>query len=405
MNKINNYRTLVYLTILAFLVRMVVSFYIADLTHPEMWEFGMIARSLLKGDGFVFLALTQNVPSAFMPPGLPFIYFSIFKILGDNSNAYTAILILNAMLGGLSVLLIYKVSLDIFGKACAFISAFIMAFSPIMIYSSSAFNSIIIYQVLLLLSAFLFNKIYLFDRTTKLWKNRSLKLPVLLGVTLGIFLYFRAEVLIFIIIISTFFALKKYYVYAFIIFAVSLLIISPWTARNYITFGKLIPVSTSMGYNFYTGHGDENSTFVYKKRVSQLNEDQTFELKQSDISFDIAFDYIISHPKEELKEALNKIFSLWIVDKYRDSSRHPVYLLSWIPLLILFPVGLFFIFKDKIIMGRSLFIISYLILSTILVVTFFNIPRYQIQMSVLVIPVAVFGLLKIFPKLKLSIIS
>lgn len=395
----NDNKTILFLAIIAVLLRLALSFFIVDFNNPEMWEFGMIARSLLNGEGYVYLAITKNVTSAFMPPGLPVIYYAFFKLLGDNSLTYHVILIFDAILSGISVMLVYRITSDIFDRITAFYSAVVAVFSPILIYSSTAFNSLIIYQVLLLFSIYFFNRIYFQGNAEKTKKGKN-KYAVLLGITLGVFLYFRAEALLFILIITVFFLFKRNFLNAFIICTLSLLIISPWTIRNYVTFGKFIPISTSMGYNFYLGHGDDNSTNIYKERISKLDEDRSFEIKQSEISFDIAFNYMNNHPKEEIIESLNKIRSLWITDYYRDSARNPVYLAFWLPLLLFFITGIYFIFNNKMLRSKTLILNTYFIFSTLLVIVFFNIPRYQIQMSVLIIPVAVFGLVNIFPKLK-----
>ena len=77
----NKNKTIYYIAALAVLLRIAASYFIADLQNPEMWEFGIIARNLLNGEGFTFEALTKNVPSAFMPPGLPYLYYLIFLII------------------------------------------------------------------------------------------------------------------------------------------------------------------------------------------------------------------------------------------------------------------------------------------------------------------------------------
>lgn len=399
-------KSIYYVAIIAFLLRIIVSLFIVDFKNPEMWEFGIIARSLLNGDGYVFPAITKNVTSAFMPPGLPFVYFSVFKLIGDNSYSYFTILIINALLSSISVILLYNVSKNIFNKETAFYSSCFVCLSPILIYSSTTFNSIIFYQVLLLLSLFFLNKIYFLLKgynSISISKNRSN--VFLLSIVLGVFLYFRAEVLIFILLITLFLLFKKKYFDASIVLVFSMLFISPWSVRNYLSFGKIIPVTTSMGYNFYTGHGDDNSTFVYKEKIASLPEDTSFEISQSDISFELAFDYIKDHPGSVILESFNKVSSLWIADSYRATAKHPIYLFTWLSLLLSFIAGSFFVFNDKQLRSKTFLIYTYLIISTILVIVFFNIPRYQIQMSITMIPIAMYGLLNIFPKLKSFILK
>ena len=139
---------------------------------------------------------------------------------------------------------------------------------------------------------------------------------ILLAVTLGLFLYVMAEILILIFVLFALYMIKKKLSNAVLILFIPIIIISPWTIRNYIVFGRIIPVTTSSGYNFYTGHGDAASTIDYNRLVNSLKEDSAFEIKKSDISYEIAFKYIKENPLEDFKESMSRIADLWIYDKY-----------------------------------------------------------------------------------------
>ncbi|HRJ84431.1 MAG TPA: glycosyltransferase family 39 protein [Ignavibacteria bacterium] len=386
---------------LAFILRIVASYFMADLQTPEMWEFGMIARNLLNGEGFTFEALTKNVPSAFMPPGLPYIYYIVFYLIGDNSTGYFFILLLNSVLASTTVVLLYMLTSIYFNRTIAIITAFFTAISPVYIYSATSFNSIVIYQFLLILSLLLFSKLFNQSNTYAGGANRvSMKYTILLGFVSGIFLYFRAESLVFILFITFYLLKNKFVSRSVVYFFICVIMISPWTIRNYITFGKLIPVSTSFGYNFYTGHGDEASTEIYKQKLSLIEEDKNFEIMKSNIALETAFDYIKNNPVSEVKESVRKVFSLWVFDLYRQSSRNPVYLIMWLPVLFFFTIGTFRLFQNrkKYIILKPVY--YYLVFSTLLVIVFFNIPRYQVQMSIVLVPIAVFGLLNLKHKMK-----
>jgi hypothetical protein len=196
----------------------------------------------------------------------------------------------------------------------------------------------------------------------------------------------------FAVIISILFFLKREMIRGLLVLLIPVLLILPWTIRNYYTFGTIVPVSTSMGYNFYTGHGDDLSTVAYLRTVSQLKEDSTFEINKSKISFEHAIEYISNHPKDDAAESIKKIFSLWVLDLYRDTAKNPVYISVWLPTLLIFVIGLFKSLKIQPVRENIKILILYLLFSTALVVLFFNIPRYQIQMSIVMVPTAMFGL-------------
>lgn len=399
----NKNKTIYYIAALAVLLRIAASYFIADLQNPEMWEFGIIARNLLNGEGFTFEALTKNVPSAFMPPGLPYLYYLIFLLFGDNSFGYFVILLLNALVAGFTVILIYRLSLKYFNNKIAFTASLLTAIFPVYIYSSISFNSIVIYQFLLILLLLQFDRFY---SNRKLTPGTAQKIPVyyavLTGITSGIFLYFRAEAVIFILFITVYLATNKFIKHSIIFLFICIMMILPWNIRNYNTFGKFIPVSTSFGYNFYTGHGDDASTEVYKERLSLVPEDKNFEIRKSEIALETAFLYIKNNPINEIKESIKKVFSLWVIDIYRETSKNPVYLFSWLPVLLFFIAGTFKIYRNRGKYWRLNPVYFYLLFSTVLVIMFFNIPRYQIQMSISLIPISVFGFLYITNKLNIT---
>lgn len=390
-------KILIILVILAFAIRIICVFTFANITNPEMWEFGKIARNLVAGNGFRYIANSIDVSSAYMPPGLPFIYFVFFKLFGDIGITYVYILLFNAFLASMNVIIIYKIAQLIYDSKIGIISAGYAAISPIFIISTINYNSIIIYQVLIGLTFLLFLKYQSAGLVfNKVFRSDRLKYLLFLSLTLGLFIYFRSETLGFIAILCIYLISKKRMIDSLILLFVSVLIISPWTIRNYLTFGKIIPVSTSVGYNFYLGHSDDIAADIYKNQVSLLKEDSTYETEKSRIGFEEAFQFIKEHPADDIKESFSKVISLWFIDKYRESAKSPVYILTWITTLILFFTGYIKSLKDKNMRSKLFFMGSYLVFSTILVLVFFNIPRYQIQMSFIMVPTAMFGLYNIY---------
>lgn len=386
-------QTLIFLFCFALLIRIASIFTIANLENPEMWEFGKIARNLLAGLGYSHPTFQTTVPSAYMPPGLSYIYYFFFKIFGDNSTSYILILTLNSLLASFSAIIIYKLAMKIYeDKTIALMSSIYIAFSPILIFSTINFNSIIIYQVLIGLIFIYFMKSY--SRPEII----NLRTVVMLSILLGIFLYFRSEMLAFTLLIASLFVIKKKFYtpvrlwWAALILLIPILIISPWSIRNYIVFGKIIPITTSFGYNFYIGHSDQDTDRKFNKRIFTLKEDSTFELKMSELGIETALEHIKEKPEAEIIVSLNKIKSLWITDDFREQAKHPLYLIVWIPTLIFFTIGYYKSLKSKSYRDKLFFLNIYLIFSTLLAVVFFNLPRYQIQMSFIMIPTAMHGL-------------
>jgi 4-amino-4-deoxy-L-arabinose transferase-like glycosyltransferase len=386
-------KLVIYISIFAFIIRAFSIFLFANYQDPEMWEFGAIARNLLSGIGYQYKALLVNVPSAHMPPGLPFLYYIFFLLLGDNTACYIVILFFNAVLSSVSILILYSLAEKLYCEKIGLYSALYASLSPILIFSSINFNSIIIYQILITLLYIYYIKIFLFQKETH--KKENYGAVIALGIITGVFLYFRSEMLGFMLILFSVFIFSKKIKLGFIYIFISIIIISPWTIRNYFVFGKIIPVTTSFGYNLLMGHGGNEPSEEYKQKILELREDSTFEIRESELSYKIALDYIKSDPSGEALGIFKKIYSLWIVDTYREQSKHPLYLFIWLPTLLLFIAGLYDSLKNSELRSKLSFLMLYITFSTILVIVFFNIPRYQIQMSFVLIPTAMYGLEKL----------
>jgi hypothetical protein len=213
---------------------------------------------------------------------------------------------------------------------------------------------------------------------------------------LGIFLYFRAELLALIVIISILFVIRKQYKKAILVLAIPVIMISPWTIRNYVVFGKLVPVSTSGGYNFFIGHGDEAAAEDFKEAAGKLTEDSTFEIRKSHLGYKEGMSYIKSHPMAEVKQSIKKVFHLWIADKIGKGYREPLFFAIWIVTITFFISGLGASLKRPEFRYKMLFLLVHLAFSTAFVVVFYNIPRYQVQMSFIMIPTAAFGFMQFF---------
>lgn len=383
--------------LLAFLIRIICIFLFGNIHNPEMWEFGAIARNLVNGIGYKYIAVSIDVPSAHMPPGLPFIYYLLLKFFGDNSFGFFAILLTNSMLSCVSILVLYNLSLKIYNKRVALYSSIYASLSPIFLFSTISYNSIIFYHLLIALSYYYFLKI---SESIKADNIKTKHDIVILGIISGVFLYFRSEIFGLIIIIFLYMIFKKKFRLSLLYITIPIMIIAPWTVRNYYVFGKIIPVTTSFGYNVLMGHGGNEPALEYEQKVSTLTEDSTFEIKKSELALKIAIDCITSNPQNEIVNSLKKLFSLWVIDTYRELAKNPLYLTVWLPTLGLFITGIFFSLKNSETKIKLTFLFIYLLFSSAIVILFFNIPRYQIQMSFVMVPTSMYAIEKILSKIK-----
>jgi 4-amino-4-deoxy-L-arabinose transferase-like glycosyltransferase len=378
-----------------------------------MWEFGTLARNLLMGKGYsinvIDLQSSSVVTSAHMPPGLPFLFYGFFQVFGDNSTTWLLILLFNTILATCSVFVLFLIAERMYGYQVAVLSGIFAAFYPPLIFSAANFNSIIIYQLLLGLIFIYFLKIY----ERKYGENPYTKDTLLLAICFGSIYYFRAEMPLLMIVVAAILLFKRRIAASATVF-VSLVIISPWTVRNYSTFGKFVPISTSMGLNFHIGHnyltkgsGWLNGTneippyFTPElgEKLKQLPLDTYLELDASAIAFQQGLDFTISNPETEVLNSFRKLFYLWVIDLNNPKSKSPLYFVPWFVLLLLFCWGCRLTYRIPGGRVKMIFPLVYLIFSTTLAVIFFSIPRYQVQMSYIMIPTAMYCLDTILRKL------
>lgn len=125
----NRKKFLLSIIALAFILRIICIIMFGNITNPEMWEFGILARNLLTGNGYSYPYFGTNVVSAYMPPALGYIYFIFFYLFGDNSTSYIMILLLNSVISAFNVLIIFRISEIIYNINIAALSALYYCFS------------------------------------------------------------------------------------------------------------------------------------------------------------------------------------------------------------------------------------------------------------------------------------
>lgn len=368
------------------ILRVICLFLFADTRNPEMWEFGILSKNLYNGLGYSFAYYNSVVPSAIMPPGVPFIYYCFFLIFGITSFTFVLILLFNIILSAVCNLIMYFLSKNIFDERIALYSTAYFCFSPIFIYSSILFSTVVVYH---------FFSGILFILFIKYFNNRHispLKSGLISGIVFGLSFYFRAEFLLLAIIIILMYIFSKQIKLAFTILIISTIVILPWSVRNYITFGKVVPVSTNSGLNFLMGHSPMVYDSIYVSFMKELPKDSQFEIEASNRSFERGVQFIASNPLFEVKEDVRKIFSLWFFDSFRRESSNIMYITIWLCTLVLFFIGLIKTFNKEELRKKLVFLYVFLIFSTFLVIIFYNVPRYQVQMSYNMVPVSMYGL-------------
>ena len=128
-----------YAILTALVVRlMVVAFVYRGFLDPgrDHWEFGyetgMVARSIVTGHGFGNPYWGQTGPTALITPVFPYLFASVFSVLGIKTEAAAlAVLALNSLFSALTCVPIFFVAKKTVGIRAANFAVWIWAFYPV----------------------------------------------------------------------------------------------------------------------------------------------------------------------------------------------------------------------------------------------------------------------------------
>ena len=116
--------------------------------------------------------------------------------------------------------------------------------------------------------------------------------------------------------------------------AMCLLVITPWTIRNYAVFHRFIPIRDNFGVEFWVGN-HEGVTTVYDKDFPILNPaeyNRLGEIGFMEAKRQIALNFARQHPSKFLRLTVRRVFLFWTAPD--GTAWLWVSLLAWLGLLL-----------------------------------------------------------------------
>jgi 4-amino-4-deoxy-L-arabinose transferase-like glycosyltransferase len=218
-----------------------------QLRYSDEQDYNQLAQSLVKGKGYVN---AKGQPTAYRPPGWPFVLSVIYKFSSQPLAAKIFNAIALACTAWFLSILVSKNTLE--GRAFAPI---LVLFYPVGLYTATTLYPQTLGTLLLVSILILLN-------TSKLSAIHSIFAGILLGLLL---LSIPAFLLVIPLIFAGFFIVNRTRSISFVIrHSVILLIcaaviVIPWTIRNAFVLKGFVPVSTNSGGVFLLGNS-ENTT-------------------------------------------------------------------------------------------------------------------------------------------------
>src|SRR5436190_16462257 len=203
------------------------------------WEMGRIARSIATGNGFSSPTDLPTGPSAWAPPLYPYVLAGIFKLFGVYSHAAAwVILAFNSIFSSLTCLTLYWIAQRMYGLTVARATAWTWAFFPYAIYWPTR----VVWETSL--TAFLLSLALLLTLRMANQPPRP-RSWIIFGLLWGVIALTNTAVL------SMFPFCLLWLVYrlprdsrrftgAVVCILTTILVMTPWLARNYVVFGKFV---------------------------------------------------------------------------------------------------------------------------------------------------------------------
>ncbi len=262
--------------IVALGIRLAASWSIPQDMYSDSMTYDILGHNISQGLGYTLDAKSQ-IPSRARPPGYPLFLAAIYTVLGHNIQIA---LLIQALLGTVTVYLAYAIGNILFKEQrVGLFTASIVALYPGLIY----YDSRLLREGL---CTFLFTlTIYIALQPDE--KVRNLKRYLLTGLSLAFLSAIRPEMMllslpIFFILTQSLHSLQQKCKLGLLFILPILLIWIPWTARNYIHFGSISPVSAGIATTVWFGTrwasiGGEQNDDHDRKALRQRNDELTDE--------------------------------------------------------------------------------------------------------------------------------
>ena len=321
------------------------------LTRDEL-EYLSLARSLAAGDGFVYDEVLRT--GSFVPfgraPGYPSFLALVGGGRGVTSSVPDGVQIAQAAAGAIGVVLLGLIAGRLAGPVAARTAAVLAAIYPPLVWISGYALSEALFWPMGLAVALAFDRAMSTPAGSP--ARRSLAAAFGCGVLTGAGILVRPALLLFLPFAGLALVVRRQWTAAALLAAGTLVVVGPWTVRNYAVHERLMIVASDGGVTFWTGNhplargeGDMAANPALKLDNQRLRAEHPglSEEDMEPIYYREALAWIAEHPGDWLRLEVRKLFYLIVPVGPSYTLHSRLYLaatlLSYVPLLLCAAAG------------------------------------------------------------------
>ena len=336
--------TLGALILLAFGLRAAFFFvHHAPLEFPDSVIYDKIAVNVCAGAG-----LTQDPHTAvFRPPLYPLLLALSYRVFGRH---LALVGLLQALMGAVTVLVVYRIGREWFDEATGWIAAAIVAIYPFFIFYSALLLTETLFTLLLALGMALLGRA---AGVTAEGRRASCRAAALAGAVFGLGVLTRSSLVAFVIFLAPIWWLaardrgrwRAAFAWAVMLLCM-IAVLTPWAIRNRIRTGHLVFTTLQSGHDLYEANSPEATGGPAADRINwdELTQGRPLsEYQRDQLLRQKALAYIRENPGRFLHLAAIKFCRFWSpipnYQKYRSPLYNTISLLSFGPVLVLAIIG------------------------------------------------------------------
>lgn len=315
---------------------------------PDTFLYDMIPRHLLAGKGYIgenYLIVQKGKPTAFYGPVYPLFVAAIYRLFGYS---FRYIQIAQILVSLLTCYVVFKVGELLYGKRAGLMAAALFAVYP----ELAAYPSAVLSETLFVFLEILF--VYLLAKAISNEKP-GMVIFGLAGATFALAFLCRQVISVAPIIMLPF-AIRRYRNHGWAWMAkrastflvAALVIIVPWSVRNYIDMGTLSPAATTGGVTFWWGNKADRRGMDLPTALDQVKKENPglSEIEMNSLLYKLGFKEIAGQGPAELASLIwSKWRKMWMPYLFNEGRWRPVGIAQYVVIYTLLISGLFGSFK------------------------------------------------------------